>query len=203
VLSLSILLFSSMPAFADCPSALDPDGRVSEAEAGARVERIGAALAEDAADAELWTGAWLLTYAAITAGQLGALVLLDDPGERTDLYVGIAGSFGALAGIPLFPLAVLEDGPLLATYDADVCRELAIAERTLERDAENEAMGVAWFVHVANVAVNLALGLLLGVGYDRWLSAAISAASGTAIGELMLFTQPTGAIDALEEMRAR
>lgn len=198
-----MLLASSAPAFADCPSVLHPDRRVSEEEAGARVERITAALAEDAADAELWTGAWLLAYTAITAGQLGALVALDDPGERTDLYVGIAGSFGALAGIPLFPLAVLEDGRLLAAYDADLCRGLAVAERTLERDAENEATGVAWFVHVANVAVNVALGLLLGLGYDRWLSGAISAASGTAIGEIMLFTQPTGAIDALDEMQRR
>ncbi|MHB8877432.1 MAG: hypothetical protein ACYC8T_27385, partial [Myxococcaceae bacterium] len=81
------------------------------------------------------------------------------------------------------------------------CPTLASAERLFLRDAEGEAFGVSWLLHGANVVFNVAVGLVLGLGWGHWESGAINAAAGIAIGEVMILTQPTGVVSDLERYR--
>lgn len=63
-------------------------------------------------------------------------------------------------------------------------------------DAANEAFCSSWLLHVGNVVLNAAVGLVLGIGWHRWEAAAINFGVGTALGEVMIFTQPTGLVRA-------
>ena len=53
----------------------------------------------------------------------------------------------------------------------------------------------------ANLLYNAATGLVLGLFFNRWPSAALTAASGWLLGEAMILTQPSGAEDALRRYR--
>jgi hypothetical protein len=66
----------------------------------------------------------------------------------------------------------------------------------LARDAQGEREGRAWWNHALNLVLNGGAGLFLGLVYDRWQSGILTAVVGTAVGEVMIFTQPTGSIDA-------
>jgi hypothetical protein len=45
-------------------------------------------------------------------------------------------------------------------------------------------------MHAANAALNVGVGLVLGLGFHRWQSAAVSAGAGILIGELQIWTMP-------------
>jgi hypothetical protein len=84
----------------------------------------------------------------------------------------------------------------------DLCSLLAGAEAKLERAAKDQADRRRWWSHVVNVALNAGVGLFLGLGYDHWLAGGFNAVSGAAIGEVIIFTQPTSSIDDLAAYRA-
>jgi hypothetical protein len=48
---------------------------------------------------------------------------------------------------------------------------------------------------------NVGLFLVLGAGFGHWTSATISLLTGIATGEVMIFTQPVGAVEALRQYR--
>jgi len=77
-------------------------------------------------------------------------------------------------------------------------RKLARAERLLRDSAAVEALNRSWVNHVLGDAVSIGTGVVLAFGYRRPLGSAVfNAASGIALNELQIFTQPTQAIDDL------
>jgi hypothetical protein len=78
---------------------------------------------------------------------------------------------------------------------------LAQAEELLTRDAANEARGQSLLFHGGNVVFNAGLFFLIGAGFGHWTSATISLLTGIATGEVMIFTQPVGAVEALNDYR--
>jgi hypothetical protein len=85
--------------------------------------------------------------------------------------------------------------------DADPCATLAEAERMLARDAGNQAFGIGPLMQTVTIAYNIGLGLLFGFWLNDWVTGGITIATGLAISELMIFTQPTDAIDAWRRYR--
>jgi hypothetical protein len=55
--------------------------------------------------------------------------------------------------------------------------------------------------HVFGDVGSLAIGAVLGFGLGHWRGAALQAGGGIVITELQIFTQPTGAVDALARYR--
>jgi hypothetical protein len=154
----------------------------------ARLAFIANALEEEAGRARAWRWGWGGGYGVLALGQLAVVPIVEDREAHPDLFVGAAASaFGATA-IFLTPSAA-EGLPS--------CPSLADAERLLAEGAERESFGVGWLAQVGNVAVNLAVSLILGVGYHRWMSAAISGIAGLAIGELTILTKPNELVSAL------
>ena len=86
--------------------------------------------------------------------------------------------------------------------EPDRCRVLAAAEKSFPDSAQLDRLSASWIAHAGNVAVNASLALILGLGYGRWKSAAISAGVGLAMGEVNLFTQPHGLVDAERRYRS-
>jgi hypothetical protein len=178
---------------------------VGELEPSQRLTFIQSHLHEDARRARIWTGAWGASYSVLTMGQL-VLAPAFAPEERVDLYVGAVSSAGGMAALLAVPLDVMADSlaldALATQHPGPVdCAVLAEAERLLVQSARSEADGRGWLMQGANVVYNLATGLVLGLFFDRWPSAALTAVSGWLIGEVMILTQPTGAQDALRLYR--
>jgi len=125
-----------------------------------------------------------------------------------EIAVGAGSSAIGLAPLLISPLEVQGDGaelealPPLSLERDEICARLADAERRLVRDANGEAAGRSWLMHSANLAVNAGVLLLLGLGFHHWKAGAINGVLGTAVGEAMILSQPTGAVDALDRYRA-
>jgi MFS family permease len=155
--------------------------------------------------ATLWSVTFAVGYLGLAAGQLGAMVLLGGLEENVNLWVGAIAAVIGVGTRILMPRAVLADRALIeelapAAASGD-CEALARAEAVFVRDAEDEAFGSSWLIHVGAILFNLARGVYLGLVHDEWISGAIGAGIGIAVGELQIFTQPTDLVGALEQYR--
>jgi hypothetical protein len=171
-----------------------------------RIHFIDGRLAATAHRARIWTWAWGTGIIAATVGNLAPLPFVAKD-ERIDWYVGAGTTIVGIVPLLIAPLDVIDDARALHTRlrneaSADnVCRLLAYAETLLVRDAENQADGKRWWLHVGNVVLNVGVGLFLGLGYHHWGAGAWNAFGGSAIGEAIILTQPTSSIEDLRRYR--
>jgi len=201
------LVLSSQSAVAEsCPPISGGQPALEQVDVEQRIQFIRDRMAYDASKARTWSEAWTITWGVLTGGQLALLAFFDGDAQA-DLYVGAGSSFIGLAGQLILPLSVKSDQTRLENHinmvgrAAERCKLLEHAEKVFIENAENEADGVHWLMHGANVLINVGAMLILGLGFDRWDSGAINGAIGIALGELMIFSQPTGLIDDLERYR--
>lgn len=170
-----------------------------------RLRFLDQRLQSDAANARIWRVSWVSIYAALAVGQLTAAPLVSHSTAK-NLYVGGGAALIGLAPLLITPLKVIKDSRRVAELAAhpgdDPCAALFTIEELLQRDAENEALGRSALFHGGNVVFNLGLFLLIGAGFGHWTSATISLLTGIAVGETMIFTQPTGALRTLHEYRS-
>lgn len=156
----------------------------------ARLLAIKAAVRDEAHRCAVWRWSWVAAYGAVTLGQLAPLPFLKDQDLVIDFAVGAVSS--ALGGLVLMvlPLKIATNSDkVLAQPDTD--EGLSRAEALAQLDAADQLQNVSWVAHVGNVVINLAVGLVLGLGWRHWDSAAISFGVGTALGEVTLLTQST------------
>jgi hypothetical protein len=190
-----------------CPAIQDGAAVLADIDPAFRLHWIDAHLARTAHRAHLWTWGWGAALAVGTVANLAPLAFVA-PDQRIDWYVGAGTTLIGIVPLVIAPLDVVGDSAALrakvaaADSAGDLCPLLADAERTLLRDARNQADGRRWWMHVANVALNVGVGLFLGLGYHHWLAGGFNAVSGAAIGEAIIFTQPTSSIDDLATYRS-
>ncbi|WP_394845391.1 hypothetical protein LZC95_51220 [Pendulispora brunnea] len=182
------------------PSMAAAQERCPDAEA--RVRFIREHLQRDAANARTWSLGWGLTSVAVAGGSFTFAAFESDAHSRTSDYIWGGVSLLPAAILLLFPLRVMRDARALdATAPAD-CAALAHAEELLERDAEQEAAGIAWYSHALVIGFNVGLGATLGYALDDWGNNALSAGIGIALSEAQILTQPTGALRARDAYHA-
>ncbi len=190
-----------------CPSIAGGSPALLAVDAELRLRWIDERLARTAHRAQLWTWGWGAGLGVATVGNLVPLAFVP-PNDRIDWYAGAATTIVGIVPLLIAPLDVVGDSRALRTEmaawrrGADLCPLLASAEAKLVRDAKNQADGRRWWYHLVNVALNAGVGLFLGLGYDHWLAGGFNAVSGAAIGEAIIFTQPTSSIDDLATYRA-
>lgn len=198
-------MLGSAPAAAQCPLPYGADAALASR---STAERMGF-IVERARSAEeatrTWTMIFSLGYVGLVTVQMGLIVFVSDPGQRIDFGVGAVGSVIGVASIAVFRSPVLGDRAAIEALAPPAlggdCEALARAERLLEADAASEDFGTSWLIHVGNVVFNLGIGLVLGLGFDRWISGAISAGVGILVGELQILTKPARMLDALRRYR--
>jgi hypothetical protein len=202
-----VVVLSARPALGhECTASLvGGEPALQHLNAEARLRFIHERLRVDARHARMWSYSWGTIYSALAAGQFVAAPLVSHA-SGLDLYVG--GGAALIGVIPLVftPLKVMGDerrfDELQAeTPKADSCVALARAEELLNRDAANEAQGRSLLFHGGNVVVNAGIFFIIGAGFGHWTSATISLLTGIATGEVMIFTQPVGAVEALRQYR--
>lgn len=189
----------------DCPL---PD-EATEALAERTIEERAAFVAERFRRGEhaarTWTATFALGYLGIAVSQVAALVILNDDEERDTLWVGAVSSMIGVASFFALPLRAITDREEMEALAPEAlagdCAALRRMEALLERAAASEEFGTSWLVHLGNVLFNLGVGLYLGLVHGEWVSGAIAAGVGVAVGELQILTQPTHLVSALAQYR--
>lgn len=170
-----------------------------------RLTFLSKLLAEESERARNWLLVWGATYGVMGVAQLAVMPAFSRE-EQPDWYWGAASTAVGVAFILLDPPEVLEAGPLYAAKAARVtpegtCALIAEGERMLAAGAEHEVGSMRWYIHGANVLFNVALGLVLGLGYGHWQGAAINTGVGVAIGEANILSAPAHLISGWKRYR--
>ncbi len=192
-------LLSAAPASADCPVPEGASDALAERSPAERMHFLLESVRHGEEVTRTWTNVFSLGYLGLATVQM-AIIGAADPGTRIDLGIGAAGSMIGVASLALFRSPVLADRATLEALAAEAvegdCEALARAEQLIDASAESEAFGTSWLIHVGTVVFNLGIGLLMGLGYGRWVSGVISASVGIAVGELQVLTRPTPMLQA-------
>jgi hypothetical protein len=168
-----------------------------------RLAWIDHKLRVEAHNARLWSGLWGAAYGAITIGQASLAATQTQADSRAENIVGASASFIGVLAVLILPPSVERDQSWWEKHKArltgheDPCTTLATAEHLLMRAADSEEFGVGPLVHIGNFAINIAAGLILGIGWNRWPAFAYVALVGIAVGEIQVITQPVAAIEYL------
>jgi hypothetical protein len=203
------LLAPAARADAGCPPGasvdVDVHARLNQIDPERRLAWIDAELSRSAHRAHLWTWAWGIGLGVGTLANLAPLLFVSAD-QRIDWYTGAVTTAVGIVPLVIAPLDVVADARdlharLAARGATDVCELLADAETRLVRDAKNQADGQRWWLHAGNVVLNGGVGLFLIIGYHHWAAGAFNAIGGAAIGEVLILTQPTGAIESLRRYR--
>ncbi|HEY8087125.1 MAG TPA: hypothetical protein VIF09_04755 [Polyangiaceae bacterium] len=167
-----------------------------------RLTPIALGLQEDARRTRVWYWTWMSIGTALLVGQ-GVVAAATTGDTRIELGVGSAASVFIPGLLLVHPPRVLSDGPTLdarlaaTTVDGrvgDPCIALLRARELLERDADDEALATGWFAHVFVIGGNVALGLLLGIGFHDWLGGVKQLVGGSLVGEAQILTLPGRAL---------
>jgi hypothetical protein len=205
VLGLALVVALAGPGIARAPCSVDPAvGVTSAALERATVEQRDAFLREriatGARHARAWSLGWGLAYVLASATQL-AITPAVDRGTRIDLYVGAASSgFGALVRAVSIPRVIREHRRLRRRPGPEpgACESVHALERALARSARWERRGRAVFMSLGAIVYNVGVGLVLGLAFDRPVQGIRQAAIGSTVGQIMLLTQPTTSVKALD-----
>ena len=169
-----------------------------------KLREIQTVLDADARHSRVWYWSWMAAGTALIGGQ-AALAAVTTGNTQKEFVVGAAASVFIPGMLLLHPPAVLSDSRLLddrilATsvdgHPGDPCLLVPRAQELLRRDAADQALATGWFAHTFVIGGNIALGLLLGLGFHDWAGAVKQAVGGSAVGELQILTLPTGALHA-------
>ncbi len=200
------VVFVPRHVHASCPvdpaiEAASPD--LATRDPDERITFLRARIDTAAKRSRIWAGSWGGGLGLLTVGQL-AIVPAVPRGERVDFYVGaVASGIGALSRVVFLPV-VLRERRRLARLPSSTstCDRLAAHERAVAISAKGERQGRALWMHGISLAYNAAVGLVLGLAFDRPVPANRLASIGAVIGELMIITQPTVMMRTLEDYRA-
>lgn len=180
-----------------------------------RIEFIESHLGDSESALQWWYWGWVAGYSALTVGQAIPGFLADEiesdadtaDALRASMLVGAStAAIGAILVGVSYPTgigapAVLAQMP--EETEEQRAKKLAVAESLLEKSAEEEAFGSGWIAHAGNVAINLAAGMILWLGFDQLEDGLITFGTGWALGMVQILTQPTRAIDDWAEYRHR
>lgn len=195
--ALLVVCLSTSAFSVECPSpAGAAPGSISTQSTEARLAFLSKVLGEEAPATRTWKLLWGAGYGLITMGQLAILGLSTET-DRPDWVIGAAASSVGFATIVVGGLEVTESGTAFVerarvVTPEQTCALLEDGERMLREGAGAQAFSTGWIAHTANVLFNVGVGLVLGLGFQRWRTAAINFGVGTVIGGATALTRPTG-----------
>jgi hypothetical protein len=209
-LALAVPLAVSSPvarAATTCAAPQGADPRLQTIDARQRLAWIDQRLTQVGAQARWWAWAWGGGIGASGVASLIAVPLVS-PDSRVDWYVSAGEAAVGVIPFLVAPLAVISGAPKLhaavtaaplfgADHDAALCALLADAEQKLAAGAQDEELQQRWWIHAGNVLFNTGVVLFLGLGFHHWSAGIANGLAGAAVGEAIIFTQPTGTVDDL------
>ena len=194
-----IVLFLVTIAF---PAAADQKPQLSEEEMEQRLAFITERLNAGQTNARAWQYGWSGFFAASTGFQLYLVHRSNDSDNETQYTVGAIKSAAGLAMMLLRPLPAVkgaqpvEDMP--AVTPSQKADRLQTAEDLLRLNARRAHERKSWLRHLASIAVHL-VGSTAIAALGDIKDALVSNATGIAISQLHIWSQPYRAIDDLAD----
>ena len=164
-----------------------------QAARGAEIDR---ALREDARASRLWYTGWTTFYTVATAFSMKVAIDAESRDRRVGAAVDAVRSGLGLVTTVLFV-------PPSMTSRRLASDDVSGRETWLQEAADAERLGRSWLTHAANAAVNAAGGGYLWLHERRFVAGLVAFVSGTVIGEIKIWTQPTTALEAHRAANAR
>jgi hypothetical protein len=154
----------------------------------------------------LWAALWGSAYGALTIGQLALWPTSNNRQDRAEKIVGPSASLIGTLSVIILPPKAIADGRWWARHYAasandDPCALINTAEQLLLRDAADDEFGVGPLVHLGNFIINMAAGLVLGLGYNDWKAWGYTTIVGIAVGEVQTATRPNESLEDLKRYR--
>ena len=201
---LAALLVSLAPVLAGAESALVPTVSLDRcaADDAARVRFLEDRLDSRRTYADYWWKGWMGAYGIGTVVEAVQASTHDDEGRQADYAVSAGKALFGTVRIALTPPTAREGADPMRSVepvDAATCRQrVEVGEELLRKNAKESEARWDWKRHAANVAINLAGGIIVSQAFDEdrgWASAGV----GIAVGELMTFSHPWKGDDDLAE----
>ena len=152
--------------------------------------------------ADYWWKGWMGGYALGTVIESVEASTHDSEGRKADYAISAAKAlFGTVRVALNPPTARVGADPMraIAPVDAASCRQrVEVGEELLRKNAKESEARWDWKRHAANVAINVAHGIIVSQAFDEdrgWTSAGV----GIAVGEAMTFSHPWRGDDDLAE----
>ena len=196
---LALALWAAPSLGQRCPER--PGSSAAHRSDAARLKFLSSELLAESNRAYTWTHAWAATYGILTIGQILAVPAII-PADQVEWWVAAATTAAGISFVLIDPLDVRDAGPgyaQRAANPADLCAVIDEGETLLESSAAEERSSRRWYIHAANVAINLGFGLILGLGYGHWVAGAVNVLLGVAVGEVTIFSAPSRLISAWAE----
>jgi len=162
----------------------------------------------------IWWYGWMGIYAGTAAVSFGIAQSSDDDTVKITQTVSGVQSVIGLAGLIFSPMPPAYAGRTLREMPygtpEDKARKLSEAERYLQETADVQEFGSSWITHFLNFAVGASGALVIWKVYDDEIEDAGGDPDKEAlnnfllsflVGELQIFTQPTGGIKAWNRYR--
>jgi hypothetical protein len=202
-------LAPSLPARAtQCRAIEGGSPALAAVDAETRLRWLDQHLRVAARNSTVWSAVWGTIYGGLTVGQLALLSDSHGTGEIAEKVVGSTASFIGVLSVAIIPPKVISDARWWehrrksAAPGTDPCALVNMGEQLLLRDAADEEFGIGPLVHVGNFVINVAAGLVLGLGYGRWTAFSYTTVVGIVVGEVQVITRPINAIVDLRSYRA-
>ena len=209
-----LLILITVPARA-VQATVGSGKAVADAQAQANTTRVAsdlpnaslassnAASIEDAlraaeSEARVWHYGWTIFFGVGLVTRVSLALALENDRIRTTQWVGAVPVASGLLFQALQPppaLGLDEDLRTATTPEARLALLRVYAE------AEQDRRG--WLQHVLGVAVNIGAATYLLLANDDLLAAALQVGIGTAVSEVRIWTSPTAATEALEQLNAQ
>lgn len=208
VLTAVALLASPAAAQVECDSAVGAAAAHSEAEIAARLRFLRQSLRDTALLEQRFALGWSLTYAGLAAGTWALLPFSANPdGQRIASIWNSSTSIAAGLLVLIGPLQVIRDKNRLEALLAPArpqsdCAVLSHAEQLLKHAARSETGARSARAHIISALSAVGVGLVLGYGLKQADSAATNTTIGILLGELMIASRPTVAVQRLQSYRS-
>jgi hypothetical protein len=192
IFSAASLLCLPRLAQAECK----PETPLAQCSTDDRAQRLELGLQDEARKARTWRYAWTGINGALAAGSFGLLLFVDEEQYPDYIISGIGSTFTSALTFftPLDVESNAEEAVTLRSLPADQ-RLRRLETLTLKSHADAK-LRASWPFHALNFAGCVLVGSIIAFGYDHYVNGVVTGVSGFAIGEVQLFTQPTGPKDA-------
>lgn len=197
--NLLIVILMALLAF---PAAADQKPQLSEEEMERRLTFITERLNAGRTSARAWQYGWSGFFAASTALQLNLAYRSNNSDNEATYTVGAIKSAAGLAMMLLRPLPAVKGAKPFEAMPADTpiqrADRLQTAEDLLRQNARRARERRSWPRHLASIALHL-VGSTAIAALGDIQDAVISNATGIAISQFHIWSQPYRAIDDLAD----
>jgi len=201
---LAVLLISLAPTLAGAETIATPAVSLDRCagDDAARVRFLEDRLDARRTYADYWWKGWMGAYGLGTVIEAVQASTHDDEGRKADYAISAGKAlFGTVRVALTPPTARVGADPMRAVepVDAATCRQrVEVGEELLRKSARESEARWDWKRHAANVAINVAHGIIVSQAFDddrAWGSAGV----GIVVGELMTFSHPWHGDDDLTD----